>query len=400
MVEGRRRARKKYSVNVRHEGLTLRRRAQVLKAKHLAVLALGVAAQAQQHGQPFLPALALAYISLAFVRHWSGWVVVINPVFQRAEQLTINYSDAELYSYRITDRNYIAQLLQLLQIPQTFVSPNRGRMTGEECFLLWLSYVSSPTRLQDLQRRHGLEYSQISRWIRVMWAFLFVRWSPKVLNNLAFFVPRFPAYAQRIAAKYTAMHGVVMDPRYANVALFSDGTKRKQHRARRTLFCGHKKFYCLGYLVTIGPDGMIVHLAGPFAGRKNDHMMQNESNLSGQLSVAQAGNALQFSTSSDKGLHLQPHVIPLLNNLHLNQAQIQANTRWSAMRVTNENVIGLVPNTFRYLDLWKNQNGKRQPLGVFYIVCCFMRNVITCLDWNQCSAYFNCAPPTLQQYLA
>jgi hypothetical protein len=49
MVAGRRRARKKYSVNVRHEGLTLRRRAQVLKAKQLAVLALGVAAQAQQH---------------------------------------------------------------------------------------------------------------------------------------------------------------------------------------------------------------------------------------------------------------------------------------------------------------------------------------------------------------
>jgi hypothetical protein len=205
MVAGRRRARKKYSVNVRHEGLTLRRRAQVLKAKHLAVLALGVAAQAQQHGQPFLPALALAYISLAFVRHWSGWVVVINPVFNRTEQLTVDYSNAELYSYRITDRNYIPQLLQRLLIPQTFVSPNRGRMSGEECFLLWLSYVSSPIRLQDLQRRHGLEYSQISRWIRVMWTFLFLRWSPKVLNNLPFFVPRFPAYAQSIAVKYTAI---------------------------------------------------------------------------------------------------------------------------------------------------------------------------------------------------
>ena len=82
-------------------------------------------------------------------------------------------------------------------------------MTGEECFLLWLSYVSSPTRSQDLQRRHGFEYSQISRWIKVMWTFLFVRWSPKVLNNLAFFVPRFPLYAQRISAKYTALHGLV-----------------------------------------------------------------------------------------------------------------------------------------------------------------------------------------------
>jgi hypothetical protein len=89
-----------------------------------------------------LPALALAYISLAFVRHWSGWVVVINPVFNRAEQHTINYSDAELYSYRITDRNYIAQLLHLLQIPQTFVSPNR--VSDEEYFMLWFRKLPCP----------------------------------------------------------------------------------------------------------------------------------------------------------------------------------------------------------------------------------------------------------------
>ena len=103
MVAGRRRPRKKYTVNVRHVGLTLRRRAQVLKARQIAVLALAVAAQ--HHGQPFMPALALAYVSLAFVRHWSGWV------FNCTEKLTVDYSDAELYSYRIMNCNYIAQLL-------------------------------------------------------------------------------------------------------------------------------------------------------------------------------------------------------------------------------------------------------------------------------------------------
>jgi len=91
-----------------------------------------------------------------------------------------------------------------LQIPQTFVSPNR--VSDEKYFMLWLSKSSSPIRLQDLQRRHGVEYSQqISRLNKGLWAFLFL--CPKAFDKLPFhaqasLTPQGPV----LAAKNDTMH--------------------------------------------------------------------------------------------------------------------------------------------------------------------------------------------------
>ena len=55
--------------------------------------------------------------------------------------------------------------------------------------------------------------------------------------------------------------------------MFTDGTQRQHNRNRRSNFSGHKRFYCYGYLVTTAPDGLIIDVAGAFAGRKNDHQV-------------------------------------------------------------------------------------------------------------------------------
>jgi hypothetical protein len=82
-----------------------------------------------------------------------------------------------------------------------------------------------------------------------------------VTNNFAFFVPRFPAYKAAILAKYQQVHpNLAMDPKYDEVALFSDGTKRKHNHDRQTNYSGHKRFYCYGYMATAAPDGLVVDL--------------------------------------------------------------------------------------------------------------------------------------------
>ncbi len=122
-------------------------------------------------------------------------------------------------------------------------------------------------------------------------------------QQLGFFAPRFLSYRAAIHRKYIFLHGFV-DPKFINTALFSDGTQRQHNRDRRTNFSGHKHFYCYGYLNTVAPDGMIVDISGAFAGRKNDHMKQNESHLSDRLVDCQVGNAIQCNTMTDKGLYL------------------------------------------------------------------------------------------------
>lgn len=360
---------------------------------------MGAVAVLQQANLPFQAPLQLAALSVLYWRFLNGPLAVTNPTFVRVHVSLIDYSDAELYLMRITSRAHIPLLVHHLQMPPFIVCDNRCRMASTECYLLWLSFISNQMRMQDLQARHGLEYSQVSRFLKFMWLFMWMRAQPKLAHtNLPFFVARFQHYQMCIAAKYTALHGVAMDPRYTQVAMFTDGTQRRMPRNRRTNYSGHKKMYCLGFLATVTPDGMLSMVNGPFAGRRNDHGKQNKAQLSQRLVAAQAGNAIVYSTSTDKGLHWQPCVIPMHNNLWINPAQALSNTRWAAMRVVNENVIGLPPNNFRYIDNWKSHSS-RQPLGLFYMVACFQQNLITCLDWNQCSAYFNCPPPTLAQYL-
>ena len=46
---------------------------------------------------------------------------------------------------------------------------------------------------------------------------------------------------------------------------------------------------------------MLVDITGAFAGRKNDHMKQNESRISQRLVECQFGNIVIYNTATDKG---------------------------------------------------------------------------------------------------
>lgn len=220
-----------------------------------------------------------------------------------------------------------------------------------------------------------------------------------MINNLPFFAHRFAAYNASIMRKFRDLYGIQPPARWRQVALFTDGTQRKHHHDVPVNYSGHKKYYCFGYLLTVAPDGSIVDVPDPFTGRKNDHMKQNESDISNRLAAAQQNNQRTFDTATDKGFHLQPHVIPLHNNLLNTPMQRLENQRWSAMRVCNENMIGVMLNQWKYLDQWKHHNRHRQPLATFVRVGAIMTNVITSLDWNQTSSYYDMAPLEIEELL-
>ena len=126
-------------------------------------------------------------------------------------------------------------------------------------------------------------------------------------------------------------------------------TKRRCNRNRRTTCSGHKKYYCLSFHTTIAPDGMIVDRAGAYAGRKNDHQLQDDNSA-------------------------QPPCVVTIFNIMINSpAQDLSNTRWSPMRVSNETGIGLVNSTWKYCDYYKVLSTSLQPLGIFYRVCNILR---------------------------
>ena len=89
----------------------------------------------------------------------------------------------------------------------------------------------------------------------------------------------------------------------------------------------------------------------------------------------------------------------MFNNLINTPAQEFSNTRNSPIRVTNENVNGLICNQWKLLDYRKVGLKNRQPLALYYKLGALLTNCLTFLDGNQVGEYFQCVPPTLEQYL-
>ena len=213
MVYGLRRRRKYYSVNSRYEGLTLKRIETVKKVKKLCVIAMILEEEAKLTFIRDAMAEDLVILCLTFIEHEIGTVLVENPKFRRSVQLLTDYTDFELYNMRITDRDHIPRILIALQIPAWMYADNRCIIQGEELLLPFLDYFSTIKRQTEFQVRHGMEHSQISRWIKVMFIHIDATLGHKITNNWDYFVPRFESYNDAIRRKYYALHGVRINDR-------------------------------------------------------------------------------------------------------------------------------------------------------------------------------------------
>ena len=296
MVNGPRRRPSNYSLNIRHHGYSVAELRRAQKYRRFAVVLRVI-----YDANPTTHLRFLIIMCLFVVRRVTGFRIAENPSFVRQRRLLADFSDSQLYHMRIRNRAHIPRLMAGLLIPEEITCENGTSCSGEEAFLMLLYWFLMPRLLSSAQCFFGIEYSQISRIIKAIFRLIISTWRHLVDDNLDFFSVRFPLYNNAIRAKYMQLNDNIMDPHYQNVATFTDGTQRQHNRDRRSNFSGHKRHYCLGYLVTNAPDGMIVDVSGAFTGRKPDHVKQNESNLSGRLVECQAGNPVQYATSTDKG---------------------------------------------------------------------------------------------------
>ena len=397
MVAGPRRCRSNYSVNLRWHGKTAKERYLSKRLRQLIPILLLLA---QRRG---MRAVALnnnmVIIFLLRYLHVNRRVNLHNPLFIRTNLRTNDFDGHSLYEMRITDRGHVPLILQSLQFPAVIRCPNRTICNGEKALLLLLYVTSFPTRLVSVQVLFGREYSQISRIVKAVFEFIDRRWKHLIQNNIAFFVPRFPMYNQAIIRKYARMNnGAIIPRRWRNTAIFVDGTKNFINRTNPINYTRYKKRYCLSYMVGTCPDGMICIGHGPLAGSHVDHYLQNQSNLNLQLVNSQIGAQRIFTAGTDKGFHLEQFVVPMHNNVFNTAAQTNENAGFSKMRVTNEHDIGRVTNEWKYIDFSKLLTLGLKPLGKQYRVCIIMTNLLTILDYNSTTLYYDCPPPTLAEY--
>lgn len=142
-----------------------------------------------------------------------------------------DFTDEEIYhSLRLIARPNFIELHTSLALPPIVRLDNGSKFTSEELLLFYLYHRSFPTRLYDLQKRFGLEYSQISRALTTIKALLHHLWGHKVTNNLDSFAPSFARYNAAIQKKIRDLNNGLIIPRWEDVCCFLDGTLRQHNR--------------------------------------------------------------------------------------------------------------------------------------------------------------------------
>lgn len=166
------------------------------------------------------------------------------------------------------------------------------------------------------------------------------------------------------------------------------------------MYNGHKRVHSLKFQSVVTPDGIIVHLSGPWVGRRHDARMLQESNLLETLSAhgnGTDGEPMQIYGDPAYGIHR--YLLSPFRGAHLTPEQEVFNKKMSAVRVCVEWQFGKIVAKFAFLDFKKNLKLWLQPVGRYYLIGVLFTNLHTCLYGSQTSSFFDMNPPSPEQYL-
>ena len=232
MVADYRRSRRNYPVLIRCYGRTIREDFNRRSCEKFAITCFLL--WNLYRDDPIEQEQAIAYRNIALMcliirNTYVRWSVYNNPTFTFIPMGLADYSDDELHNeMRIMKRSYIPRLLLALQFPVILRCDNGTRIDGEYAFLMWIYWISKVRTLTTVQRKYGIEYSQISRILKCVWLFMSHTWSHLVTDNFAFFVRRLAMYNACFIKKYKSHNNVNVVPNHwKKVALFTDGTKQR-----------------------------------------------------------------------------------------------------------------------------------------------------------------------------
>lgn len=181
------------------------------------------------------------------------------------------------------DAHEIQMLVSLLQLPAHVVTENRCKCPPDMALFILLCKLSAPLRHIDL-----VPYVQQSEaWICDVYCttlqLIYRKWAVPALGmNMGYWRQFFPEFAAAIAR-------IGLFPKCVG---FLDGTFRRTCRPsddmkgdmrQQVCYSGHKRHHGIKFQGVVVPCGIIVHLAGPFPGHRNDQGMLNETGLSDHL---------------------------------------------------------------------------------------------------------------------
>lgn len=299
----------------------------------------------------------------------------------------------------------ILEMIEALEVDETYHTPSQDNFPGLEAFCLLLARLRSPGNMYDLTMQYDRAQSAISFVINEIITDLDQKWEHILdLDEERLLRPsQLVRYAEAIHRKGAPLERVFG---------FIDCTIRRISRPtwfQRQAYNGHKKFHALKFQALVLPNGLFAHLYGPFEGRRNDNFLLSDSKLLDRLERFAYREDLPadapiehrtFQIFGDPAYGVGPFIQSPFAGVGVRTVEEQEwNAEMSAVRIEVEHAFGIVQNTFPFLNAGWKMHLYSSPVGRYYRVGVLLTNCLNCLHPNQVATYFDCPPPTLQDYL-
>ena len=212
--------------------------------------------------------------------------------------------------------------------------------------------------------------------------------------NLPFLTPiKLEEYCSAIKRK-----GAALD----NCFGFIDGAVRPICRPtvnQSMLYNGHKKIHALKFRSVLIPNGIIANIYRPIEGKRHDCALLRLSDLLAKLEqYAISTNEISLCLYGDPAYPIRMHLQYQFRSIALSPQQIAFNKSMSQVRTAVEWVFRDITKWWAFTDFKKNLKLNLSAVGKMYLICALLTNAKTSLYGNITSQYFDCKPPSLENY--
>jgi hypothetical protein len=295
-------------------------------------------------------------------------------------------------------RDDFSDVLEALRLPPVWITAHGDRCTGAEALLMLVFRLHRPVTMLQIAEKFGVSESapsattnEVAHWLERTFAPL-LEWDAVRLSQ------------EKLLEFADAVFALVGDvcPAMNNIAGFIDGTlvecaRPKGWLEQQALYSGHKRRHGIKFQAVSAPDGTIVHLGGPLAGKRHDMTLFAECRTAELLRARAPG----FVLYGDKGYANSECLRAPYKGAEeeLMPEHVQHNTALGRLRVTVEWAFGTVKNAWRSLSMASELKPHQMAVARLYRCAVLLTNVYTCLYGNAAADKFGVEPPSLHEYL-
>ncbi|KAK3260083.1 hypothetical protein CYMTET_30946 [Cymbomonas tetramitiformis] len=304
-----------------------------------------------------------------------------------------DFNDTECWLNFRFKKGDLYRLQRAFNVPAVMKTSQGHKFTGEEGLLIMLNRLAYPSRLSDLAPKFKRRPERLSELFRAMTDWL-VNTYGHLLEDIKIWGPYMKPWSQALDNAECPIPGIWA---------FIDGTLRPLCRPgifQGVLYSGHKRVHGIKFQSVEAPCGLIVHLFGPIAGHRHDSFMLRESRLLEQLEEYFSDKDVIFLIYGDPAYPISDFIITRFKGVNLTPAEKMLNKFMSSCREAVEWAFGKVLQYQAYLDFKKNLKILLSPVSNQHKAGVLVTNMHTCLYGCTSSRYFDCDPPTLEEYCA